>query len=293
MRGMARCNICGETSEPIERASVRSNVRKFRNETFTVWRCPSCLSVHSEQDVDLGHYYADYPFHAIGESRDVDWMLKAMYRRQLARLRAAGLSRDTALLDYGCGGGAFLRFLRASGYSNVHGFDEYSDSYGDERVLDARYDVILSQDVIEHVAEPWDFLRTLQRSLAPGGRVALGTPNAEAIDLRDPEQSVHALHQPYHRHILSKRALLGLGAELKWQLVRYFPTMYSNTALPFVNQRFLLHYFKTCDDTLDLANEPIHTENRALYTPATLYWGLFGYFHAPETDVMVIYRAAQ
>jgi 2-polyprenyl-3-methyl-5-hydroxy-6-metoxy-1,4-benzoquinol methylase len=291
---MQRCNICNTTQTgQVEQASVRSNVRKFRDEQFRIWRCSACGSVHATDDVDLAHYYASYPFHSIGGDSDVDWMLQAMYRKQLKRLRAAGLKREHAVLDYGCGGGAFVKFLRKHGYTHVQGFDEYSDTFGDKRVLDARYDMILAQDLLEHVAEPWQLLETLSGLLAPAGVVAIGTPNADALDLTHPERRVHTLHQPYHRHIFSKRALLGIGDKLGWQLLQYYPTMYSNTFVPFVNARFLLHYFGCCDDTLDLANEPIQVGNLKLYTPITLFWALFGGFFAPETDVMVVYRKTQ
>jgi SAM-dependent methyltransferase len=290
---MLRCNICQSScAEPrdVETASVRSNVRKFRDEHFRVWRCPTCLSVHAQDEVDLGHYYASYPFHTLGAQKDTDGLLQAMYRNQLKRLQAAGLRPEHSVLDYGCGGGAFVKFLRAHGYDNVRGFDEYSEHFADRAVLEARYDVIVTQDVLEHVAEPWDFLHTISGLLAPAGVVLIGTPNAQALDLQNPEVSVHALHQPYHRHIMSKQMLLGLGEELGWELLRYYPSMYSNTPMPFVNQRFLLHYFQAGDNTVDIATEPIQVKNPKLYTPATLFWGFFGYFFPPETDVAVVYR---
>jgi len=57
-----------------------------------------------------------------------------------------------------------------------------------------------------------------------------------------------------------------------------------------VNQRFLMHYFQCCDDMVDLATEPVQVKNPKLYTLPTLFWALFGYFFAPETDVTVVYR---
>ena len=289
---MVRCNICSkELSGDVERASVRSNVRKFRDEQFGLWRCPECRSIHAADDVDLAHYYRSYPFHNLGE-QTVDWMLRAMYRKQRARLLAAGLRPEHRVLDFGCGGGAFLQFLRDSGYPNVFGFDEYSDKYSDRSVLSQRYDIILTQDVLEHVAEPWTLLRQLDGLIKPGGAILIGTPNAEAIDLKQPEARVHALHQPYHRHIFSRTALHAIGDTLPWTLERYYPSMYSNTLVPFVNSRFVNHYFKACDDTLDLVVEPIRATNPRLYAPDTLFWALFGGFFAPETDVMVVYRHA-
>jgi SAM-dependent methyltransferase len=285
---MHRCNICNkEFSGPVQEARVRSNVRKFKQERFLVWRCPDCLSVHAAEDVDLAHYYRDYPFHFSGE---LDWKMRAVYRNQLRRLREAGLQPEHAVLDYGCGGGALVHFLREHGYANVSGYDQFSDAFHDRKVLEQRYDVIVTQDVLEHVAEPWTFLNTLSELLRPGGRVLIGTPNAEALDLEHPERRVHALHQPYHRHIFSKRMLLRLGDRLDWQLLRYYPTMYTNTLVPFVNMRFVMHYFRAGDDTVDLAFEPPQVGNLRLYNPLTLFWGLLGAFFSPETDVSVIYQ---
>jgi 2-polyprenyl-3-methyl-5-hydroxy-6-metoxy-1,4-benzoquinol methylase len=292
MRGMVRCNVClQESDQPLEEATVRSNVRKFRDEQFRLWRCGHCKSVHATDAVDLAHYYRNYPFHEVGGPNGTDVLLRAMYRKQLSRLKAAGLRRDHTLLDYGCGGGAFVKFLQAEGYAHVHGWDEYSDVYSDRRLLESKYDVVLTQDVLEHVAEPWSLLHTLAGLVKPGGAVAIGTPNAEALDLHKPEEHVHTLHQPYHRHIFSKSALLSIGEKLPWTLEQYYPTMYSNTWVPFANSCFVGYYFKLCDDTLDLAVEPIQTKNPKLYTPATLFWGFFGAAFAPETDVMAVYRA--
>ncbi|MET0386098.1 MAG: class I SAM-dependent methyltransferase [Polyangiales bacterium] len=287
---MLRCNICNTQSNSVEETSVRSNVRKFRDEHFRVWRCPSCASVHAADEVDLAHYYGSYPFHHVGADSDVDWMLSAMYSNQLRRMRDAGLKREHRVLDYGCGGGAFVKFLRAHGYEHVQGFDEYSEHFSDRSVLDAQYDMIITQDVLEHVPEPWEFLHRLSGLLSEQGVVVIGTPNAQALDLKNPESRVHTLHQPYHRHILSKTALLSLGDKLGWQLQRYYGSMYSNTLVPFVNQRFVMHYFHACDDTLDLVTEPIQVKNPKLYSFSTLFWAFFGYFFAPETDVTVVYR---
>lgn len=288
---MLRCNVCSKTvNGNAEQASVRSNVRKFASEQFRLWRCPECKSIHAADEVDLAHYYRSYPFHDLEQSPD--WMLRAMYKKQLSRLTAAGLRPEHSVLDYGCGGGAFVQFLQRQGYQDVHGFDEYGDKYGDKSVLERRYDFVLTQDVLEHVADPWQLLEQLNGLVKPGGAVLIGTPNAEAIDLAHPESRVHTLHQPYHRHIFSRSALLALGERLPWKLEHYYPTMYSNTFVPFVNARFVMHYFRACDDMLDLAVEPIRANTLRLYALDTLFWALFGGFFAPETDVMVVYRQA-
>jgi SAM-dependent methyltransferase len=285
-----RCNVCGETaSGEVEQASVRSNVRAFAHETFSVWRCPACLSIHARDEVDLAHYYADYPFHKLSETT-VDWMLSAMYGQLLSRLRAAGVTEGSRLLDYGCGSGLFLSYLRQHGFSDAQGYDEYSERFADKRVLDQPFDCVMAQDVIEHVPDPQAFVQLLDELTKPGGVIALGTPNAEAIDLAQPEARVHTLHQPYHRHILSKRALQGLGKDRGWELLHYYPTMYANTRVPGVNSAFVEHYFKCHDNNCDLAVEPIKLSSWKLYTPVTLAHFLCGSLWPPECDVMAVFR---
>ncbi|MFI5306116.1 MAG: class I SAM-dependent methyltransferase [Polyangiales bacterium] len=285
-----RCNVCGQESGPdVEQGSVRSNVRMFAAEQFTVWRCPHCLSIHARDEVDLAHYYADYPFHKLKDVK-VDWMLAAMYGKLLSRLRAAGITAESSVLDYGCGSGLFLSHLRRQGFERTAGYDEYSEGFADKSVLSQRYDCVMTQDVIEHVPDPQALVRTLHELCKPGGVIVIGTPNAESINLAKPEERVHTLHQPYHRNILSKRALQGLGKDLGWELLTYYPTMYANTLVPFVNSAFVNHYFKCLDDNCDLAVEPIHPGSWKLWTPVTLAHALFGSFWAPECDVMAVFK---
>jgi hypothetical protein len=89
--------------------------------------------------------------------------------------------------------------------------------------------------------------------------------------------------------MLSTRALLDAGQSLGWKLSRYYPTMYANTLVPFINSRFGFHFMRCGDDTIDVLFEPIDFKNPELWTLTSLYYGLFGYFHAPRTDVMAVF----
>lgn len=284
------CVVCQHETPAgsAEEASVASNVRAFSNETFALWRCGHCGSIHARDEVDLGHYYAKYPFHDL----PTDWRLHAMYTNQLARLRRAGLDRSHKILDYGCGGGHFVRFLQAEGYAKACGFDEYSKSYKDRSVLDDRYDCIISQDVIEHVPSPHALLDEFGRLAADRAIIAVGTPNAAAIDLRRPQDFVHTIHAPYHRHILSQSALVDAGKRHGFALDRFYSTMYSNTPVPFLNEAFYRYYAKLGDDTLDAVMEPVpmRVAILLLLLPVTLFLGLFGAFLSRHTDVMAVFK---
>ena len=281
-----RCVICGaERAEDAECARVRSNVRRFRNETFAVWRCGSCRSLHAQDEVDLDHYYAGYPVHIA----ELDWKLNVAYGGMLGRLRAAGLQKDHTILDYGCGTGLLVSYLRAQGYAHTSGWDRYGEEFEDPAALQTRYDCVISQDVIEHVDDPQANLRELDGLVKPGGFVSIGTPDAEVLDLADPENYVHALHLPFHRHILSSDALKRAGEALGWEVERYYDTMYNNTLVPTMNPRFVLHYVRSHDDVFDLVAEPIRVGDK-LFSPATPFFAFFGYFFDRHTDIQVIFR---
>jgi SAM-dependent methyltransferase len=283
------CAVCGVGGRHAvaEVGDVSSNVRAHASERFRLWRCAGCGSIHAQDEVDLAHYYAGYPFFDL----PMDWRLRVAYGEQLRRLEAAGLRHSHRILDYGCGAGAFLDYLRECGYANVTGYDGYSPRFASEAVLRERYDCVLSQDVLEHVAEPQSLLDRFHHLAKPGGLIAIGTPNASAIDLSRADDYRHALHAPYHRHIFSKKALLAAGAERRWSLVQYYPTQYANTAVPFLNSRFYLFFMRTLDDTLDcLIEQPPRIGPCLARLPSALFWGVCGSYGAEETDVMAIFR---
>jgi 2-polyprenyl-3-methyl-5-hydroxy-6-metoxy-1,4-benzoquinol methylase len=281
-----QCVICGTSTGSYESARVRCNVRRFRDESFWVWRCPHCRSIHARDPVNLGHYYRDYP--SFGE--DVDSRLEPAYAGQLQRLERAGITPAHSILDYGCGSGSFLRFLKRRGYQRAVGYDAYVKGHNDQSVLEARYDCVLAQDLIEHVSDPLAQLRQFTHWTKPSGSLVIGTPEASAIDLSRPEAFVHALHMPYHRHIFSADAMRSAAERCGFSLEQYYPTMYSNTPWPGQNPRFGLHYMRCYDDCVDLVTERPHLNSWRFWTPLTSFWFFCGYWFDRHTDVTYVFR---
>lgn len=282
------CTVCdaGATlDEARETAMVRCNVRAFVNERFAVWRCPYCQSIHARDAVDLPYYYRDYPF----QRQVAHFGMRMVLRNYVRRLRRAGLRRQHRVLDYGCGSGALIGQLRRMGYARVAGYDPYSRSYGDEGVLGQKYDFVIMQDVIEHVEDPGGLLERAAWLTVPEGIVCVGTPNAEGIDLARWETYIHALHQPYHVHILSAEALRGLALRRGLRLVTFYDTYYTDTLLPFVNVRTHLYYASLFDNTIDLAFDPIRFHPKLL-APYAWWLGFFGSFVPYRCEMMVMFR---
>lgn len=92
------------------------------------------------------------------------------------------------ILDYGCGRGDFVALGRARGH-DVSGADSFTGAYaawanemapaaatafvriegGRIDAPDAHYDIVVSNYVFEHIAEPLPVLREIDRVLKPGG----------------------------------------------------------------------------------------------------------------------------
>ena len=124
----------------------------------------------------------------IRDQADQHWSLDECSRRPLEGKTA---------LDVGCGAGLLAEPLARLGAA-VTAIDaapelivaarEHSGRQGLEidyraaavEMVEGRYDLVTSLEVIEHVADPQAFLRALAARLAPGGLMILSTPNATA-----------------------------------------------------------------------------------------------------------------
>lgn len=134
-----------------------------------------------------------YPEARFGGFTDVDGTL-VFYRRVHALL-----APDSVVLDFGCGRGAYqddpvplrrqARILRGK-VGTVIGLDAdpraAHNPYIDEfqqvdgprwQVGDACADMVISDNVLEHLKRPADFFSEAARVLKPGGKLCIRTPN--------------------------------------------------------------------------------------------------------------------
>jgi len=117
------------------------------------------------------------------------------------------------LLDFGCGGGSFLKRMSDQGW-NVTGLDaavgavrEIQDELGLNALAGSlphpdlhsgSFDVVTMWHSLEHVHHPLDILREAYRVLAPGGKLVVATPNIESLPYYWFGQSWFGLDLPRH-----------------------------------------------------------------------------------------------
>ena len=293
MPACTTCNVCDRPailSDTTEKQSVPCNVRAFREGVFTVWRCSNCQSLHSADDADLNHYYSDYPAHRM-HATQLNLITRIGCRFRLRLLMNQGITRSQRILDYGCGGGLFVRFLQEEGFSNAKGYDPFVPMHADQNTLQKKYDAVVSWDVIEHVDEPRDYFQSMVRLLSPGGLLIVGTPNANQIFL-DGGPAIPELHQPYHRHILSESALVQLGQAHHLKVTHVLHRHYLDSVWPFINTRFISDYSVKTGGYIDILGEPLRLD--VLLTSPSLWFKAFmGYFFHNKANMIVSFRSSE
>ena len=260
---------------------IPSNVRELKNTDYLVLKCPNCCSIHSLTSVNLDEIYQNYPI----QKQKMDFFTRQLFRKRLNLLKKAGLTKNVSILDYGCGSGLFVKYLNEHGYV-ASGFDPYSNTYQDKSILSQKYDWIISQDVIEHLTDPNDFLKNIQILLHPHGTLVIGTPNADRINLFNKIDQVGPLHQPFHRHIYSEKQIKLALAEAELSVHSVHLDWYVDTLFPFVNSAFLYRLFLSGDGTIERGFEPVSILD-FIKNPKLIFYGLFGYFYSRKTDMLI------
>jgi 2-polyprenyl-3-methyl-5-hydroxy-6-metoxy-1,4-benzoquinol methylase len=149
--------------------------------------------------------------------------------------RALLLPRSSSVLDVGPGSGAVGQALRRAGFSSLcaveidpHRRERLSGTYDDiSATIDAfrgrRFDLVLLLDVIEHMADPFAFMRDLARLIRPGGTLLISVPNIAHWSIRAQlffgrfEYADRGILDRTHLQFFTRRRLSMLLAEMPWE----------------------------------------------------------------------------
>ncbi len=290
------CNICenpGTLENSLDTNQIYSNVNKFSNEKYTVWRCINCNSLHSKEDVDLDYYYKDYPNHTASTKRGK--IANHAFGIKLKRLLSQGFKKENSLLDYGCGNGRMVAFLNETGYSKAIGYDKFNQKFKDDELLNKKFDFVISQDVIEHFENPVEGMELLANCLKPGGILSVTTAEAVCIDLENPGLYMAAIHQPYHRHIFSEKALKETGERIGLKYLNVYRRYNGDTLIPFCNERFVREYLMENGNII--GGERLNNPGRYFFStlisnPRLIFYALFGYAFSPRITMNMIFQSA-
>jgi len=114
---------------------------------------------------------------------------------------------DTKILDYGCGNGKLLAYLKSRGF-NIDGYDPSISAVhlAQKRGLsvffhipDKKYDLMMFWHSLEHTAQPWLDIQNCQKYLVPNAKLIIAVPNADSLEARFFGSRWFCYDWPFHR----------------------------------------------------------------------------------------------
>ncbi len=167
--------------------------------------------------------------------------VKGATERAKVSAYAPYLRESSRILDVGCGDGHLLALIRDTVAHRValEGVDVSADAAIRARargimvhvgaietvdLADGAYDLIVMNQLIEHVGDPGGLLRRVIRGLRPGGHLFIETPNLDALDARLFRRRYWGgYHLPRHFHLFDRRTLPRLMAQVGLDTVAMRP----------------------------------------------------------------------
>ncbi len=134
------------------------------------------------------------------------------------RRNYAGNGKAQTWIDVGAGEGGFLKTIKAGrriGIEISSSGREMMREKGIEALSEKQFlkknklsaDVISFWQVLEHVENPWDYLKAAKRNLKKGGKIVIGVPNFQSLEFYMTREYWFHLQPQFHLWHFSPRSL--------------------------------------------------------------------------------------
>jgi SAM-dependent methyltransferase len=201
------CPLCGGAERMRYAQGFDYESQTCRNH-WTFWQCAACEGVWLDPRPAAKELPVIYPptYYAYAMSETLSPLLlkgkDILDRMKLRGIRNRLGRNPRTYLDVGCGDGRYMRQFADSGMprENIYGIDLPSTALPKLRdagfnvwegrvedctmIAPGSLDLITMFHVIEHVEDPIAVMRKFAEWLAPGGILAMETPNTSSIDRR-------------------------------------------------------------------------------------------------------------
>ncbi len=248
-----RCPIC---ENPNAQARYRMTDRFFEVSTdqFWLYHCSSCDLLFQEEDKIRDRLPEFYPSgYWWQEAGRLSW-LERTYREWVVRHDQLGFvlslfpDRQGRLLDIGCASGTFLKLALQAGF-DAFGLEQSEEAVriaqrvapgrileGNEQDLIARgekFDILTLFHSLEHMTDPFRYLKNIQKLLRKPGQVIIQVPNVQSLQARILGSRWYGLDCPRHVYNYSTFSVLHLlgRAGYRIQRVRHFSLRDNGAAL--------------------------------------------------------------
>lgn len=252
-----QCNICNNTQNNI--SFIGREMMFGTRDEFTYFKCSTCGCLQIvDIPYNLDKYYPDnYYSYQQKETSTVDtftnylirisielqldkilpvYYLSSKYQKyhQYHKLWLKKISKDSSILDIGCGRGALLKLLHIYGFKDLTGIDPYitenivhnnginiykKDIYN----IDRQYDLVMIHHAFEHMPSPHQVFSQLNKIVTDNGRILIRIPIVDGYAWRKYQMDWFQIDAPRHLflHTVKSIALLAEMHNLTIESVKY------------------------------------------------------------------------
>lgn len=203
------------------------------DDSFNAMQCNSCGLVYVNPRPSVSEFETIYPsnYHSFDFSEE-NFGIVHKIRSRLEANRVLSwckkLPDDAKILDVGCGDGFHLDLLKKYGNKNwsLDGIDidKRAVEMAKKRDLNVKhgtiddvaetnfYDFAFTVQTIEHVEQPFEFLKAIRKVLKTGGKLVVVTDNTDSYDFKLFKKSHWGgYHFPRHWNLFNKNNLVKIG----------------------------------------------------------------------------------
>lgn len=225
-------------------------------ESFALIKCDKCGLIFTNPRPDqqnIGKYYADESYISHTNKANTPLNLAYKFVRTITLNQKLTLikkyTKAQSLLDFGCGSGVFLDFMKTKHYQ-IEGLETHTDTaLNAEQLTKAtiyqhlsniqkdKYDIITAWHVIEHVHELKLTLNTLRKALKKDGYLFIAVPNHLSHDATHYKENWAAYDVPKHLYHFDKASFKTLAKNCKLQVINIHPMKFDSFYVSMLSEK--------------------------------------------------------
>ena len=161
------------------------------------------------------------------------------------------LKESTNVLDYGCGSGGFVKYLRDKSI-NAYGYDpivQY-DALGESDFLTNRqiwenkkYDIIFLWHVLEHTHNPLALVQNLKKRLNKNGKIFIAIPNFKSFDSKYYGKYWAGLDTPRHLWHFSRKSIQMIAKKYNFDIFNEKRLYLDSIYVSYLSEKYKRNHF--------------------------------------------------